>query len=388
MKKLRVLHLIWSMGAGGAQQIVLNYLRDLNNDPDIDLTLCVYTGKTNSKYDKEISEKKFNVVYLNNPKTKIQVPYIRRFFQHFVARKIWKDAIQSLKPDVVHVHISGLLRDTLTAIDCLNVPLRFDTLHSDPRRYKGIELQYIKDAFTNKGFVPVCVTKEQISLAKNHYGNFDYEVIPNGIDVDAIKKKIVSKDSARQEYSFASDDFIVLAVGRINPIKNFSLLIDAFAILLKTNPNGLLVFAGDGVPQEKEKLIKKIKSYGISNRVHFLGSLSNVVPLYCAADVLAVTSVSESFSLVTLEAQICGTRCVISAGVPSEVIVTDTVQKMNVQDNTESWAKALLNTRFRGNKVSDIEDFEVHAVSEKLKNLYLKKWNNLAREGTNANQQP
>lgn len=385
MKKIRVLHLIWSMGAGGAQQIVLNYLRDFHNDPDVDLKVCVYTGKTESKYDQEIEKCHYNVQYLDYPRTRVKIPYIKRFFQLPVSKKNWRQAIKDNSPDIVHVHISPLLTETLDAVVDLNVPVRFDTLHSDPRRFRGRDLRYIKRAFSKEGFVPLCVTKEQVSLAQGHYGNFDYEVIPNGVDVEALKKKIVDKDSARREYAISSDDFVVLAVGRINPIKNFSLLIDAFALLLKKNPRGLLLFAGSNVPREKAKLVRKIESYGISDRVRFLGPLSNVVPLYCAADVLAVTSVSESFSLVTLEAQICGTRCVISDGVPSEVIISDIVKKMHAQDDAEAWAEALLDTEYKGEKVSGIEEFEVHAVSKKLKNLYLKKWNDFM-ERTNANQ--
>ncbi|SHL66731.1 Glycosyltransferase involved in cell wall bisynthesis [Fibrobacter sp. UWT2] len=385
MRKLRVLHLIWSMGAGGAQQIVLNYLRDFQNDPDIDLKLCVYTGKTKSKYDQEIEENHYNVQYLNFPKTCVKIPYLKRYFQIPVSKKNWRKAIEDNRPDIVHVHISALLSITLDAVVDLNVPVRFDTLHSDPRRYRGRELRYIKRAFSKEGFVPLCVTKEQVSLAQGHYGNFDYELIPNGVDVEALRREIVSKESARRKHGLSSEDFVVLAVGRINPIKNFSLLIDAFALLLKKNPRGLLVFAGSCVPREKAKLVRKIESYGIADRVQFLGSLSNVVPLYCAADVLAVTSISESFSLVTLEAQICGTRCVISNGVPSEVIVSNAVRKMDAQDSAETWAEALLDTAYKGEKVSDIEEFDVHAVSRKLKNVYLKKWNEYM-ERANANQ--
>ena len=36
LRKIKVMSLIWSMGDGGAQQVVINYLRDFNNDPDID----------------------------------------------------------------------------------------------------------------------------------------------------------------------------------------------------------------------------------------------------------------------------------------------------------------------------------------------------------------
>lgn len=80
MKRIKVMSLIWSMGDGGAQQVIINYLRDFCNDPDIEFKVYVYTKPTNSKYDKEIAEKGYNVVYLNNPRTRVQIPYIKRFF--------------------------------------------------------------------------------------------------------------------------------------------------------------------------------------------------------------------------------------------------------------------------------------------------------------------
>ena len=116
-KKLRVMNLIWSMGDGGAQQVVLNYLRDFRDDPEIDFWLYVYTEPTRSKYDREIAEQGYNVVYLNNPLTKIQIPYIRRFFQRPVSRKNWARAIHDFAPDVVHVHISSLLAATMPGIE-------------------------------------------------------------------------------------------------------------------------------------------------------------------------------------------------------------------------------------------------------------------------------
>ncbi|MFQ9416818.1 MAG: hypothetical protein ACLR15_00015 [Lachnospiraceae bacterium] len=86
-RKIKVMHMIWSMGDGGAQQVVINYLRDFNNDPDIEFKLYVYTKPTDSKYDMEIKKEKYNVVYLNNPITKVQIPYIKRFFSEASFKK-------------------------------------------------------------------------------------------------------------------------------------------------------------------------------------------------------------------------------------------------------------------------------------------------------------
>ncbi len=136
-KKIKVMHMIWSMGDGGAQQVVINYLRDFNNDPDIEIKLYVYTKPTTSKYDLEIKREGYNVVYLNNPITKVQIPYIKRFFQRPVSKKVWDQVIKDYNPDVVHVHISALLGVTMPGIIKNKVPVRFDTLHSSPYRYTG-----------------------------------------------------------------------------------------------------------------------------------------------------------------------------------------------------------------------------------------------------------
>ena len=106
------MNLIWSMGDGGAQQVVLNYLRDFRDDPEIDFWLYVYTEPTRSKYDREIAEQGYNVVYLNNPLTKIQIPYIRRFFQRV---KFFVDCFCFVNADDFQIDVYILVSRPATA---------------------------------------------------------------------------------------------------------------------------------------------------------------------------------------------------------------------------------------------------------------------------------
>jgi glycosyltransferase involved in cell wall biosynthesis len=369
-KKIKVMHMIWSMGDGGAQQVVINYLRDFQNDPDIELKLYVYTNQTDSKYDKEIAEKGYNVVYLNNPRTKIQIPYIKRYFQRPVSQKTWDRAIHEYKPDVVHVHISALLDATMPRIIKNEIPVRFDTLHSSPYRYTGRIKKIISHAFQKEGVIPICVTEAQVEEAKEWYGITKYEVVRNGVDIEKIKEKCCSKIEARKEFGLSTDDFVVIGVGRLNPIKKYDLLIDAFAKVKKKKPESVLLLAGDGT--EKKKLQHKAMKLGISESVRFLGNIADVTKLYCAADVLAVTSDTESSSLVAIEAQVCGTRCVLSAGVPRESILLDRTQRLEKDATAKDWCCALLNESYIGSPAANIEDYEVHNMSRKMKEIYLK----------------
>lgn len=370
MKKIKVLNVIWSMKAGGAQQVVLNYLRDFKDDPDIDFSVCVYTAPTNSKYDQEIRKEQYKVSYLNNPETKVQIPYIKRFFQRPISQKAWADYICESKPDIIHVHISSLLAATMPGIIKNEVPVRFDTLHSNPYRYTGRLKKIIVDAFQNKDVIPICVTEAQVEEAKEWYGITKYEVVRNGVDVEKIKEKCCPKVEARKEFGLSTDDFVVIGVGRLNPIKRYDLLIDSFAEVKKEKPEAVLLFAGDGT--EKKKLQHKAKEHGIFESVQFLGNIPDVTKLYCAADVLAVTSDTESSSLVAIEAQVCGTRCVLSAGVPRESILLDRTQRLEKDATAKDWCCALLDESYIGSPAANIEDYEVHNMSKKMKEIYLK----------------
>lgn len=370
--KLKVMHLIWSMGDGGAQQVVLNYLRDFQNDPDIELKLFVYNKAVDSYYNREIREKGYNVEYLNNPLSKIRIPIIRWPFNRRVARKTWRKAIREYQPDIVHVHISELLNVTLQPIVGEKVPVCFDTLHSNPKRYRGMTLKVIKRAFLSENVIPICLTGEQAEIAKERYGISNYEILHNGIDFAQIRSSQISICMARKEFGIPEDAFVVLGVGRLSKIKNFPLLLNAFALLSKQKHHAVLVIAGEG--EERENLEKIADRLNIRDKVYLLGNRDNMPHVYSMADVLGITSISESSSLVLLEAQALGVRCVISEGVPDESIITERVCQMPANAGLRQWADALADSDYHGTKVCEEEDYEVHAVSQKLKKMYLKYW--------------
>lgn len=371
-KKIKVMHLIWSMGDGGAQRIVLNYLRDFQNDPDIEMKLFVYNIPTNSCYDREIKEKKYNVKYLNNPRSRITVPAVRWPFNRRIEKQTWRKAIREYGPDIVHVHISGLLNVTLKAIVEEKVPVCFDTLHSNPKRYTGRTLRTIKKAFQAEGVIPICVTNEQAEIAKEHYGIHNYEVIYNGVDFEQIRASKISAAEARKKLGIPEDAYVVLGAGRLSPIKNFPLLMKAFRTLAEKNGKAVLLIAGEGEDRDKlEKLADKLR---IGDKVFFLGNQDEMARLYRAADVLGIPSVSESASLVLLEAQAAGLRCVISDGVPRESIITDRVCRMPAGADERQWAGALADTGYLGQRVCEEKDYDIHEVSLKLKKVYLKYW--------------
>lgn len=98
----------------------------------------------------------------------------------------------------------------------------------------------------------------------------------------------------------------VLAVGRLHEVKRFDLLIRLFAVVHKQFPDWKLRIVGDG--EEREKLEMTIKELCAEDYVNLTGKkdAAGVEEEMLRASVFAMTSRSEGFPFVLLEAQSCG----------------------------------------------------------------------------------
>ncbi len=124
---------------------------------------------------------------------------------------------------------------------------------------------------------------------------------------------------ARAALGVAPDAQLMLFVGRIQPLKAPDVLLRATAALLDRAPHlrSRLVVAVVGGPsgsglREPESLVRLARTLGIGDVVRFEppATADRLVQWYRAADLVAVPSYSESFGLVALEAQACGTPVV------------------------------------------------------------------------------
>ncbi len=119
---------------------------------------------------------------------------------------------------------------------------------------------------------------------------------------------------ARAQLGWADQDFVVLAVGRIVPLKQFEVLIQVCAALSKKFPHLRLQILGDG---DSASLFAMAENLGFSDRFS-VTSADDIGSYYAAADLYVSTSRTESFGMANLEALHAGLPCVLSAvgGVP------------------------------------------------------------------------
>ncbi len=125
-----------------------------------------------------------------------------------------------------------------------------------------------------------------------------------------IKDDVLIK-ATRQKYGLDERPYI-LAVGTVQPRKNYQMLIRAFRPVAVGLPHNLVFIGAKGWLNEPLKL--EIKRQGLSERIKFTGFVADddLPALYCGASLLAFPSLYEGFGLPIVEAMACGLPCLIS----------------------------------------------------------------------------
>jgi D-inositol-3-phosphate glycosyltransferase len=148
------------------------------------------------------------------------------------------------------------------------------------------------------------------------------DVVPLGVDLQRFQPR--DAGPLRKRLGLAENERVILFTGRLERLKGVETAIRALPLLpAGAGPRRLLVAGADssnglheagGFVSERARLEALTVELGVADEVTFLGAIQHQeLPLYYSlADVCAVPSYSESFGLVALEAQACGTPVIAS----------------------------------------------------------------------------
>ena len=168
----------------------------------------------------------------------------------------------------------------------------------------------------------VANTSAEADDLRRHYGAQPGQcvVAPPGVDLILFQPRDSSRLRARLGLEGKK---VVLFAGRLEPLKGPDTLLDAFARLPAWGGRGervQLLFVGELSSEgarvgQRREMLDRVETLGLSGRVSFLGAQpqDRLALLYCLADVVVMPSHTESFGLVALEAQACGTPVVGAA---------------------------------------------------------------------------
>lgn len=214
------------------------------------------------------------------------------------------DTVINEELDILHVHYAiphayaaYMAKKILLEEHGKYVPV-VTTLHGTDITLVGKNPSY-KPAVTfsiNKSDV---VTSVSESLRQDTLDSFDIkkeiEVIPNFIDLDLYS----GDKNCRRAQIAPKGEKIITHISNMRKVKRIPDIINVFAGI-RAKESAVLLMIGDG--PEREKAEQQVRELGLSDYVKFFGKTNEVRRLLCMSDLFLLTSESESFGLVALEA--------------------------------------------------------------------------------------
>lgn len=151
------------------------------------------------------------------------------------------------------------------------------------------------------------------------------EVVPPGVNMPALR---LTTSPARAQLQLPLDVPLALFVGNDFDKKGLSALLQALAL----TPGLHVAVVGQG--RHLQRYREQIATLGLADRVHLLGSLSDVTPAYAAADWLVHPTTEDTYAMVVLEAMASGLPVIVSSarfcGIAAEL--THTVNALILDD--------------------------------------------------------
>ncbi len=135
--------------------------------------------------------------------------------------------------------------------------------------------------------------------------------IGNGIDTDFYSPNASEREKVREELGIQADEVAIGYAGRLDPVKNFPLLLEAFELSLRTDRGFKLIVIGDG--PDREGIEQFCREYDIQDCVRLVGQQESVLSFLRALDVFALTSFREQMPMSMLEAMAVGVPILASA---------------------------------------------------------------------------
>ena len=360
---MKVIYIIHSLPVGGAETLVVNYILKLKQ-AGVDICLVEFYH-TDSYLSTKIQDSGIPYYTLQKSNSRIKHLFLRFFYDDSL-RKLNK-IISDLQPDVIHYHtvFKNLDKVSFPKDKCVF------TYHSRVERNfnVGSYVRPLIELLAQKGMKFIAISQLLHDDIDHFFPCAQIVDIPNGVDLEHIRAQKGKKKDLCEMLSIPEDSFIVGQVGRFNPVKNHLFTIHLFKDIIRKKENAHLVFVGTGNEGELRLIKNEIAKYDLESHVHLMGLRKDATKIMSCFDTLVLPSLSESFSLVLIEAQANNVRCVAPDAVPMDVICNANCFALSLSAPKQQWIDTVMGQN-ESNKNRSLLQFDINAVVQKHINLY------------------
>jgi len=281
--------------------------------------------------------------------------------------------------DVLHCHqytpyVYGLFASLGTSTPVIFT--EHGRFYPDSYKWKRVLLNPILSLFTSS----ITAISKATAEALIKYENFPRRkvtVIYNGIQFNP--SSFSNNSNLRKELGIDKEANLLGTIARLDTIKNQSMMIEAFAQVVKHFPNSYLLIVGDG--PEREPLEQLRKKLCIQERVIFTGFKINPQRFFNIIDIFLLPSLSEGTSMTLLEAMAFKKPAIVTdVGGNPEIVKHNVTGLVTPNKDMPAFSKAiqeLLKDPTKANKLGlqglnrYNQLFKAEEMVNKYQNLYL-----------------
>jgi glycosyltransferase involved in cell wall biosynthesis len=286
-RRLRILHVVFSLEPGGMENGIANVSAALPaTDFEIHACCLARAGEFAARFPNP------DHIHVIGKREGFSLSAVSALSRH----------IRRLSPDVIHTHNLGPLIYTVLARPSAPI-LHGEHAEFTPGELAPHRLLLRRLLYRRVRRVHTVSQSLKESLVSHGFPAGKIDVIVNGVDAGRFSPG--SKADARRELGLPLDGTILGLVGRFGAFKRHIQLIEAFDQLALSHFSLRLLLAGGGGPME-ERVRARAAGSPYSSRIHFTGFLSDPRSAYRALDLLVIPSTNEGLSNALLEAMASG----------------------------------------------------------------------------------
>ncbi len=293
-----VVHFITSLEMGGAQAVLYDLISNL---PQFSHSVIYIHG---GAYEKQLKNRKIALYQIRGFISSYDPVLFFRLYRLF----------KKLNPDCIHTVLwaanwVGRIVAKMAGIPCVMA------CHNN-RELNGW-VRTILDRCAPSSITKVAVSDQ----VKKSFADPDMIVIPNGVDREYIGRQALACKKTRTDVGLLLNHIIIGSVGRLQPVKQYDLLIEVVGIVYQRHPQIRLILVGDGPEEQALRLL--IASKRLQGIVQLVSG-QRAYGYYPLFDCFVLSSAQEGISMALLEAMSCGLACITTSNeAPAHSVLTN-----------------------------------------------------------------
>ena len=364
-RRLRILHIIFGLGAGGAEALLFRFAM---RQSDMDHQIVSLVAPDWYSAELERHGTRLDHLHIHSSLSAIRA-----------LPRLWR-IVRDSNADVVQtwMYRSNVYGGLVARLQGKPVVWGIHTGSLKPLRFAARFWAYAGGALARlvPDFIIHCSTSAEESHAKVGYSAAPAAVIPNGYDPSVYFPDPDAGLKLRNALGIASDAFVLGFIGRWARAKDVPTLVKALGLVRKRGIDFKALFAGAGLDRDNPELAALIREQGCEDQIILLGRRSDVPDIARASDLHLLSSVVEAFPNVVGETMLCGTPnavtdvgdCALMVGNSGWVVparsansIADAIEQAFVErrDRPDAWgrrkslARELIAARFTFDTMAD-----------------------------------